>query len=89
MGKLWLGSSEQLQDVRLDDSARDESGRRRSSRPDSLDGPLHEILLILVSAFIGASFLLLQRATMVITNTIRHSLLLDMSAVAWMSASPG
>lgn len=89
MGKLWLSSSEQLDDVRLDDNARDERGRRRTSRPDSLVGPIHEILLVLVAAFIGASFLLLQRATMVITNTVRHSLLLDMSAVVWMSASPG
>lgn len=89
MGKLWLSSSEQLDDVRLDDNARAERGHRRSSRPDNLVGPMHEILLVLVAAFIGASFLLLQRATMVITDTVRHSLLLDMSEVAWMSASPG
>lgn len=89
MAKLWLSLSEQMDDIHLDDDARAEKGRHPSTRPDSLSGPVHEILLVLVAAFIGASFLLLQRATMVITDTIRRSLLLNMSDVSWMSASSG
>lgn len=89
MGKLWPSSSEQMDDVHLVDNAHAERGPRRSTRPDSLSGLVHEILLVLVAAFIGASFLLLQRATLVITDTVRHSLQLPMSDVAWMSSSSG
>lgn len=90
MGKPWLNFSEQqLDDLRLDDEAGAEDQQLLSSRPQCLSGPVHEVLLVLVAAFTGASFLLLQRAMMVITNTVRHSLLLDLSDVSWMSASPG
>lgn len=90
MGKPWLSLSEQqLDELSLDEEASSEGQQQPSSRPQCLSGPAHEILLVLVAAFTGASFLLLQRATMVLTDTIRHSLQLDMSDMSWMSASSG
>lgn len=90
MGKPWLSLSEpQLDELSLDEEASSEGQQQPSSRPQCLSGPVHEILLVLVAASTGASFLLLQRATMVLTDTIRHSLQLDMSNMSWMSASSG
>lgn len=90
MGKPWLSLSEQhLDELSLDEEASSEGQQQPSSRPQCLSGPAHEILLVLVAAFTGASFLLLQRTTMVLTDTIRHSLQLDMSDMSWMSASSG
>lgn len=90
MGKPWLSLSEQqLDELSLDEEASSEGHQQPSSRPQCLSGPAHEVLLVLVAAFTGASFLLLQRATMVLTDTIRHSLQLDLSDMSWMSASSG
>lgn len=90
MGKPWLNSSEQqLDDVYLDDEACVEGQQKTSGRPPCFSGLVHEVLLVVVAAFTGASFLLLQRATVVITDTVRHSLLLNMSDVSWMSTSSG
>lgn len=88
--KPWAdGSTEDdLQDVSLDDNTPAQS-QRKSTRPGCVSGASHEILLVLVSAFIGATFMILQRGTMVITDTVRHSLGIDMSATAWIVASPG
>lgn len=88
--KHWTDSfsTEDLQDVRLDDGAQSEC-QRKSTRPECISGIFHEILLALVTAFIGATFLILQRSSMVVTDTVRHSLGTDMSATAWMLASPG
>lgn len=86
-----LSMSEQLHDIQLDGGGaeQDHGHHRRSTRPGSVSGPMHEVLLILVAALVGASFLLLQRAILVINDTVRHSLRLDMSDVAWMSSSSG
>ncbi|KAJ4396602.1 hypothetical protein N0V93_000823 [Gnomoniopsis smithogilvyi] len=90
MGKPWLSLSEQqLDDLCLDDESDSEGQQESTSRPQCLFGPVHEILLVVIAAFTGASFLLLQRTTMVLTDTVRHSLLLDMSEVSWMSAGSG
>lgn len=90
MRKPWSSSSseEDLDDIHLDDNVQLED-QRRSSRPECLPGPIHEIFLILVAALTGATFLILQRAIMVITNTVRQSLQLNMSAVAWLTAGSG
>lgn len=90
MGKPWLSLYEQeLEDLCLDDEAGSKGQHKLSTRPLCLSGMVHEILLVVIAAFTGASFLLLQRATMVLTDTVRHSLLLDISDVSWMSASSG
>ncbi|KAJ4422685.1 hypothetical protein N0V82_002689 [Gnomoniopsis sp. IMI 355080] len=90
MGKPWVSLYEQeLDDLCLDDEAGTEGQQKLSTRPLCLSGPVHEVLLVVIAAFTGASFSLLQRATMVLTDTVRHSLLLDMSDVSWMSASSG
>lgn len=86
----WTGSSaeEKLDEISLEDGP--EAGtKRKSTRPECLSGPIHEILLILVAAFIGATFLVLLRGMMVITDTVRHSLGTTISATVWMTAGPG
>lgn len=90
MRKPWASSSseEDLDDIHLDDAAHLED-QRKSSHPECLRGPFHEMALVLVAAFTGATFLVLQRAMMVITDMVRHSLWQGMSTTAWMAASPG
>lgn len=88
MRKPWADSSsrEDLDDVHLDDTAHLED-QRQAGRPECLQGPVQELFLALVAAFIGATFLILQRAMMLMTQTIRHSMWLDMSTTIWITAS--
>lgn len=90
MRKPWASSSstEDLDEIQLDDTIQLED-QCKPGRPECLCSPVHEMLVVLVAAFIGATFLVLQRAMMVITDTVRHSLWQDMSTTAWMTASPG
>ncbi|ROV99571.1 hypothetical protein VPNG_07726 [Cytospora leucostoma] len=77
-----------LQDICLDDDAHAEQ-QHPSTRPPCLRGPVHEILLVIVAAFIGATFLVLQRGTIVITESLKHSLSLSASGTTWITASSG
>ena len=77
-----------LEDVRLDDNAHAEQ-QNRSTRPGCLHGPIHEILLVVVAASIGATFLVLQRGTIVITDSIKQSLSMDAPGTSWITASSG
>lgn len=77
-----------LQDICLDDNAHAEQ-QHPSTRPACLRGPVHEILLVMVAAFIGATFLVLQRGTVVITGSLKHSLSLSASGTSWITASSG
>lgn len=88
--KYWARgiSDEDLDDIHLDDNTQLEY-QGKSSRPACLRGPIHEIFLVLVASLIGATFLFLQRAMMVLTDTLRRSLWQEMSTVVWMIASPG
>ncbi|ROV91352.1 hypothetical protein VMCG_09694 [Cytospora schulzeri] len=79
-------SLDDLQDIRLDDNAQAEQ-QHRSTRPGCLCGPLHEILLIIVAAFVGATFLTLHRGTIVVTDSLKHSLSMDASGTSWITAS--
>lgn len=90
MPKYWAQgiSDEALDDIHLDGNAQLEK-QSKSSRPACLRGPIHEIFLVLVASLVGATFLFLQRAMMVLTDTLRHSLWQEMSTVVWMIASPG
>lgn len=90
MGGPWIKDClhENLQDIRLNEDAEDE-GYRVVTRPEQLHGMAHELALVLVAAFIGATFLILQRGTMVITDTVRHSLSMDTVAISWITSSSG
>lgn len=81
-------SADDLQDIRLDDNAHAEQ-QHLSARPGCLCGPVHEILLVIVAAFVGATFLTLQRGTIVITDSLKHSLSIDVSGTSWITASSG
>ncbi|KUI56619.1 hypothetical protein VP1G_04040 [Cytospora mali] len=81
-------SNDDLQDIRLDDNAHAEQ-QHHSTRPACLHGPIHEILLVIVAAFIGATFLILQRGTIVITDSLKHSLSMDEAGTSWITASSG
>lgn len=77
-----------LQDIRLDDNAHAEQ-QHHSSRPACLRGPVHEVVLVVVAAFVGATFLTLQRGTIVITDSLKHSLSMDASGTSWIISSSG
>lgn len=81
-------TDDDLQEIRLDDNAHAEL-QCRSTRPVCLCGPVHEILLVIVAAFIGATFLTLHRGTIVITDSIKHSLSMDTSSTSWIPAGSG
>lgn len=82
-------STDDLHDILLDDDAHVEEQQHYSTRPGCLRGPVHEVLLVIVSAFIGATFFVLQRGTIVITGSLRHSLSMDTPGTSWITASSG
>lgn len=81
-------TTDDLEDIRLDDDAHAEQ-QRRPTRPGCLHGASHEVLLVTVAAFIGATALVLQRGTVVITGSLRHSLSMDTPGTSWITASSG
>lgn len=81
-------SRQSLDDVRLDEDVEAE-GQCGATRPEQLQGVMHELALVLVMAFIGATFLILQRGTVVISDTVRHSLGMDTVATSWITSSSG
>lgn len=90
MGGPWTEdvSHQGLHDVRLDEDV-EAKGHRAVTRPKQLRGVVHELALVLVAAFIGATFLILQRGTVVISDTVRHSLGMDTVATSWITSSSG
>lgn len=80
---------DELHDVFLDDGDPVEAQGRKSTRPQCLQSIFHEISLVLVAAFIGATFLVLQRGTVVITKSIKETLSMDASGTSWITASSG
>lgn len=81
-------SHQDLHDIRLDEDVEAKS-ECEATRLDRLHGTMHELALVLVAAFIGASFLILQRGTVVISDTVRHSLGMDTVATSWITSSSG
>lgn len=90
MRKLWTSDSsrDDLDDIELDDTGQS-NGHCESNRPGCLRGLGHETILVIVAAFVGASFLFLQSAAMIMTDTVRHALWQDIPTTVWMTASPG
>lgn len=81
-------SRDDLHVIRLEDSVQAKD-QRSSTRPCHLHGAVHEVALILVAVFVGATFLILQRGTAAITNTVRYSLGMDAAAISWVPSSSG
>lgn len=90
MGGPWTkdSSHQDLHDIRLDEDVEVKS-QCEVPRPIRLHGAVHEVALVLVAAFIGSSFLVLQRGTVVISDTVRHSLGMDTVATSWITSSSG
>lgn len=90
MGGPWIkdSSHENLHDVRLNEDV-EEEGHCNVTQPEQLHGMVHELALVLLAAFIGATFLILQRGTVVISDTVRHSLDMDTVAISWITSSSG
>lgn len=90
MGGPWTkdSSHQDLHDIRLDEDVEAKS-QCEVPRPIRLHGAVHEVALVLVAAFIGSSFLVLQRGTVVISDTVRHSLGMDTVATSWITSSSG
>lgn len=90
MGGPWEKDSvhQTLQDVRLHEDTEAE-GQHDITRPNQLRGVAHELAVVLLAAFIGATFLILQRGTVVISDTVRHSLDMDTASTSWITSSSG
>jgi hypothetical protein len=81
----------ELDDIGLDEPRpeHDDATAITTSRPACLRNVVHEVLFVLVCTFVGASFVFLQRATVILTEVLKTKLGMSSSEVSWITASSG
>lgn len=74
----------ELDDVRLNDVP--EAPKNANNRPECFKNVWHEAVFVLVCTFAGASFMFLQRATVVLSQTLRDVLDMSQGGTSWTTA---